>query len=195
MKSIASIYRKLFMQVWIFVLSALVFISGILLLTDLRNYRYIISEGYGANSVTRLDEQGKNYTTVWIKCTTKFVYGRNSTAGYLSCEVSCTSGYEAENDGIYLDIYETKDGELVFLKTVHAYEYSENFYDLEYARGIKIVPRLGNVKYKYPAWRIYVPILIFMLSLPIMSLSGYLIVTGIVEKVRLKIESETPIEE
>lgn len=192
MKSIVNIYQKIFMQVWIFVLSTLVFISGILLLTDLKYYKYVITEGNSANYSGILDEQGKKYIRVYIKCKAELMYTRDihSFVGeWYGYKVSSTSGYDVTSDGIYLDIYETRNGEQVLLKTIHSTEYSENFYDLEYALGIKIVPRLENVKYIYPSWRIYVPVLIFVLTLPIMFLSGYLIVTEIIEKERIKKES------
>lgn len=195
MKSIVNIYQKIFMQVWIFVLSTLVFVSGILLLTDLNNYRYVITEGFGATYSSWLDEQGTPYARVYIKCETKLVYFRHPKqfeyTGYN--EVKLTSDYRVKEAQLYLDIYETKNGEQVFLETIQSSEYSKDFYDLEYAHGIKIVPRLENVKYEYPSWRIYVPVLIFVLTLPIILLSGYLIVIMIIEKVKFKIKSETPI--
>jgi len=196
MKSIVNIYQKIFMQVWIFVLSTLIFVCGILLLTDLKNYKYVITEGYAPTYVWNVDEYGKTYVNVHINCKAKLMYVgdiHNLPIMWFGYEVSSTSGYEAKSDGIYLDIYETKNGELVLLETLKTNTYSKNFYDLEYGEGIKIKPRLENVKYEYPKWRIYVPIILFILTVPMMALSVYLIVLEIIDKVKRKKESEMPI--
>lgn len=171
------------MQIWIFVLSTLIFIFGILMLTDLSNYKYVITDHEGTNYTSYVDEQGQKYVNVYFKCTAELIYGKelhNITGG----KVKKDSGYKAKNEGVFLDVYETRNGEQVFLKTLQANEYSENFYDLEYGWGIKVIPRLNKVKYIYPAWRIYIPVLLFVLTVPIMALSGYLSVTSIIEKIK-----------
>ena len=195
---ISNAYQKFFMQVWLFILSVVVFVFGILMLTDLDNYRYVLTEGTGSMGASMLDENGERYIRISIKCKTELVYYDSFDQivyqGYNV--VDDTSGYKVKDYKLYLDvIYEREKGKGVLIETICADEYSKDYYDLEYANWIKIVPRLENIKYEYPAWRIYVPIMIFVFTLPIMLLSGYLIAAKIVARIKFERESVMPVEE
>ena len=195
---IINIYQKFFMQVWLFILSAVVFAFGILMLTDLGNYRLIITEGIGASIISMRDENGIPYKRVSIKCKTELVYYDSFDQivyhGYNV--VDDTSGYKVKDYKLFLDIiYTGENEEEVLIETICADEYSKDYYDQNYGWRIKIVPRLENIKYEYPAWMIYVPIIIFVFTLPIMLLSGYLIAAKIVARIKFERESVMPVEE
>ena len=75
--------------------------------------------------------------------------------------------------------------------------YEKNFYDVEKGSGFKIIARVENAKYEYPAWRYYVPIAIFVFTLPVMGLTGYNSVIKAIECIKIyrkrKKESEMPV--
>ena len=54
----------------------------------------------------------------------------------------------------FLDIYRKENEKWVLLETVNGTEYNKNFYDIEKGCEFKITPRVENVKYEYPAWRL-----------------------------------------
>lgn len=193
-----NLYKTIFVQVWLLIISTMIFIGGIVMLNDLHNYKYVITEGYGANSALLTDEQGTLYRRVYIDCKAKLMYSLSwpglENGEY---EVMENKGYEVKSDGIYLDIYERnpENDELIFLKTIHSDTYSEIFYDVDYGDRITIIPRIENIKYKYPAWRIYVPIFLFVLSLSVMISSIYSIIVRVIEKIKNKKEYKVKIDE
>ena len=188
---IINIYQKFFMQVWLFILSAVVFAFGILMLTDLGNYRLVITEGRESNTTFERGENDVLCMEVSIKCKTALEYfGPFDQIVYHGYNlVDSISGYKVKDYTLYLDVYDIYDYgnevKYVFVETICAEEYSEKFYDPLHTR--KVISRLENVKYEYPAWRIYVPIMIFVFTLPIMSLSGYLIAAKIIEWIKQKV--------
>lgn len=79
------------------------------------------------------------------------------------------------------------------LETVRGNTYEKKFYDVEKGRSFKVKARVENAKYEYPAWRYYVPIAIFVFTLPIMGLTGYNAVIETITLVKRKKESEMPV--
>ena len=185
------------MQVWILLLSTMIFIFGILLLTDLKNYRLINVSEFGTGHYWLDDDNGVRYVNVHIKCEYEFRYCRSfkSFTVVKGKRVNTDRGYRVKSAEHYLDIYAKENGETVLWKTISGDEYSQDFYDIEFGENLEIKPRLENVKYEYPAWRIYVHILLFLITLPLMGLSVYNITIIAIELAKQKKESETPVEE
>lgn len=156
MKTYTKIFGKLFAQIWIFILATLVFTYGVLLLTDLKNYELIV-ENFDCSTRRVVDEGGKHqYNSVIYSCNYGFHYCRdfnsfNAVGGKI---VDRYSGYKVISADYFLDIYRKENEKWVLLETVNGTEYNKNFYDIEKGCEFKITPRVENVKYEYPAWRL-----------------------------------------
>lgn len=197
MKIQTKLYESVFIQIWLLALSALIMAAGILLLTDLKYYRCVLTKGLGAACNFFADEEGKIYAVVSIDCETEFCYTRYFES--FTCpdntwhKVRPNSGYKLENYTIYLDIYHKEGNESVLVETVHDSSYSQTFYDIEYATGLEIKPRIEDVRIRYPSWRIYVPVLLFLLSVPVAGLSFVTICIRIYSLRKQNKEAETPV--
>ena len=97
----------------------------------------------------------------------------------------------------YIDVYKKENEKWVLIDSVIGNEYSNDFGGVQYLDDFKITPRVENVKYEYPAWRYYVPIAIFVFTLPVMGLTGYNSVIKAIECIKIygkrKKESEMPV--
>lgn len=184
-----SIYKRIIIQIWLMVLSLLVLMGGIFMLLDLKNYQCIMTGSIGAAKSYRLDDDGYEYCRVSVDTQKELVYYTQ----HGKVVVPYSSGYKVTHSELYLDFYEHKDGKDTYLKTIEGGEYEEIFYDLDYASRLKIIPRLENIKISYPSYRIWVPIILFLLSIPIFILSLYNTIIYTIEKVKKERESNEPI--
>ena len=202
MKPYIKVYGKIFMQVWILLLSTMIFIFGILLLTDLKNYKCYISSPFGGGfHLTAAYQEGKLMSATII-CSNKIslehkksgsIIYQGGENGY--CEFK--SKWVRFKARLCIDVYKNKEGELTLVNTIDEGYYITNFVGKEAitAWNYEFVPRLHSVEITFPSWRYYVPIVIYILTLPLMGLSVYNITIIAIELAKQKKESETPVEE
>lgn len=199
MKTYTKIFSRLFAQIWILILATLVFTYGVLLLTDLKNYKLIVEDkDFNFYYITN-DANEIQATRIKYNCNYGFHYCRdfnsfNAVGGKI---VDRYSGYKVISADYYIDVYKKENEKWVLIDSVIGKEYSNDFGGVQYLDDFKITPRVENVKYEYPAWRYYVPIAIFVFTLPVMGLTGYNSVIKAIECIKIygkrKKESEMPV--
>lgn len=195
MKTYTKIFGKLFAQIWILILASLVFTYGVLLLTDLKNYE-LIPVNESTKTFNYFDENDNfKYINVKFSCKYEFRYRRDFHSFYSikGTMVNKYSEYKVISADYYIDVYRKENGKYVLLETVSGDTYEKKFYDVEKGSGFKIIARVENAKYEYPAWRYYVPIAIFVFTLPVMGLTGYNAVIETITLIKRKKESEMPV--
>lgn len=165
----------------------------------MKNYK-IVPVNESTKTFNYFDENDNfKYINVKFSCEYEFSYCRsfNSFNAVSGEVVNKYSEYKVISADYYIDVYRKENDKYVLLETVRGNTYEKKFYDVEKGRSFKVKARVENAKYEYPAWRYYVPIAIFVFTLPVMGLTGYNSVIKAIECIKIygkrKKESEKPV--
>jgi len=146
-----NVYKKMFIQIWIFVVCLFVFIAATVLLADLKKCEVSISNGYEGISFITIDSV--NYVN--------FSAGSGVQVEYIGIFSNRQKNRSGQPDWSAFRVkantvikYYMQDGKEVLYKTVKGPVYREAFDDTDFARGLYIRSELISCKIKYPRQRI-----------------------------------------